>query len=356
MKFDLNILQDYLDKGLIIKNDHPTLDLTIWNYSRTCQFDRVWDDITLWCRGLVLDSEGNVVARPFKKFFNFEEIPEQYIPNEPYEIYNKEDGSLIIAFVYKGQFLTATRGSFESTQAVAAMKVIKEDMLITEPEKIFLEGFTYLFEYVAPDNMIVVPYDKRHLIALGIMNNDTAEDLDYKKVVALRTYGFKIVSKYYFGTVSIPELRNHEEKNKEGFVIRFKSGFRLKVKFEEYVRLHRLVTNLSSIDIWKTMKEKTNINELLDRVPDEFDQWVRMVMLRIKTAYDFIETTALDIYETRPKVETKKEYADWVETKENYLKPILYRLYDGKDYQDYIWLQVRPKFVKPGGKMLYYEV
>ena len=72
MKFDLNILNDYLEKGLVVKNDHPTLPISIYNYSRTCQYENNWDEITKQCRGLILDNEGYVVAKTFNKFFNME--------------------------------------------------------------------------------------------------------------------------------------------------------------------------------------------------------------------------------------------------------------------------------------------
>ena len=73
MKYSLDTLADYIAKGLIIKQVHPTLPLSIYNYSRTCQYGASWDEITLACRGLVLDNEGNVIAKPFPKFFNYEE-------------------------------------------------------------------------------------------------------------------------------------------------------------------------------------------------------------------------------------------------------------------------------------------
>ena len=74
MKYDLDILNDYIEKGLVIKQVHPTLPLSIYNYSRTCQYGGLWDDITLNCRGLVLDNKGNVIAKPFPKFFNYESL------------------------------------------------------------------------------------------------------------------------------------------------------------------------------------------------------------------------------------------------------------------------------------------
>ena len=73
MTLDLNILNNYLSEGLVVKNDHPTLPISIWNYSRTCQYENKWDEITKQCRGLILDNEGNVVGTN-----TWHQIGEQY--------------------------------------------------------------------------------------------------------------------------------------------------------------------------------------------------------------------------------------------------------------------------------------
>ena len=118
MKIDLNILNKYIEDGWIIKNDHPSLDISIYNYSPSAQYENKWDDVIRMCRGLVLDKEGNVVAKTFPKFHNMEEHDPKDIPNEPFDVYEKYDGSLGIVFFYKGEWHVATRGSFISDQAV----------------------------------------------------------------------------------------------------------------------------------------------------------------------------------------------------------------------------------------------
>jgi len=70
MKYDLVRINKYIADGLIVKQDHPEYPISIYNYSRTCQYDGKWDDLTIECRGLVLDREGNVMAKSFPKFFN----------------------------------------------------------------------------------------------------------------------------------------------------------------------------------------------------------------------------------------------------------------------------------------------
>ena len=61
------MLNKYYEEGLVYKQVHPRLPLTIWNYSEKVQYQNLWDDITLQTRGLVTDDKGNVVARPFRK-------------------------------------------------------------------------------------------------------------------------------------------------------------------------------------------------------------------------------------------------------------------------------------------------
>ena len=61
----LKVLEKYHQDGLLYKQQHPSLPLTIWNYTEIVQFEGKWDEITLMCRGLVTDDKGKIVARPF---------------------------------------------------------------------------------------------------------------------------------------------------------------------------------------------------------------------------------------------------------------------------------------------------
>ena len=141
MRYNVDILNTYVEKGLIEKNKHPFYPIYIYNYSRECQFLGAWDEITLACRGLVLDEEGNVLARPFKKFFNIEET--KSIPDESFEVYEKMDGSLGILFRYRGEWIFASKGSFTSDQAVKGKEMLNK-YGIENLDK----SKTYLFEII----------------------------------------------------------------------------------------------------------------------------------------------------------------------------------------------------------------
>jgi hypothetical protein len=77
---------------------HPTLPLFIHNYSEKTQFDKRWDEVTMSCRGLILDNNGDVIARPWKKFFNYGEGRLKIDDVMPVEVTDKMDGSLGILY------------------------------------------------------------------------------------------------------------------------------------------------------------------------------------------------------------------------------------------------------------------
>lgn len=138
---NLETLNRYHEEGWLIKQTHPTLPLTIWNYSQKTQYEGYWDEVTISCRGLVTDEKGTIVARPFKKFFNMEEG--KHRPTEKYDVYEKLDGSCIICFNYKGQWIFASRGSFTSDQAQMAREIAKRHSLDSLDK-----NYTYMFEII----------------------------------------------------------------------------------------------------------------------------------------------------------------------------------------------------------------
>lgn len=86
-------LQKLIDEKYISVQKHPTEDLYIYNYTQKAQFDRMWNETTMACRGLIMNGKGGIIARPFNKFFNYGEYQGE-IPSGEFEITEKMDGSL----------------------------------------------------------------------------------------------------------------------------------------------------------------------------------------------------------------------------------------------------------------------
>jgi hypothetical protein len=333
------LLRQMLDERFVMVQKHPDADMFIYNYTNKAQYDRVWNEITLQCRGLILDADLHIVARPFKKFFNLEELPPGEIPDEPFEAYEKIDGSLGILYWLNDKPYIATRGSFISDQAVMATKILNERYRHTFDK--LDKGATYLFEIIYPGNKIVVDYGhKDDLILLAVIDNNAGGDLP------LTDIGFPIVKKYD-GVNELNLLKSLEEENKEGFVIKFKSGLRVKVKFAEYLRLHRIITGVSNLVIWEHLAEGRSFEDLLEKVPDEFYEWVKKTSGELTAQYNAILSDSQNSFkQLNPDTQRdRKETALHFQTQK--YPSILFAMLDGKPYDKIIWKMVRPQYAKP---------
>jgi len=151
------ILDAYVAEGWLMSQVHPTLPLTIYNYTQKTQYDGHWDDVTLACRGLIVDSStGEILVRPIPKFFNYEEVPNEVPLSDSEYLYvqDKMDGSLGIIFNYKGEWILSSRGSFTSDQAVKGTEILKSRYKLDK----FMPEVAYIVEIIYPENRIVVDY------------------------------------------------------------------------------------------------------------------------------------------------------------------------------------------------------
>jgi RNA ligase len=335
----LETLERYHLEGLLHKQTHPTLDLTIWNYSPKVQYERLWDDITIQCRGLVTNSKGEIVARPFKKFFNYEEHTFEEIPNESFDVFEKMDGSLGILFNYDDEWIFATRGSFTSPQSIKGKQILDANYNVGE----LFKNHTYLFEIIYPENRIVVDYgDEEKLVLLGAFDTKSGVEICGTELKELE--GFELVMTYKTWGETYDLLKEEISKNREGYVIRFKNGFRMKIKGDEYIRLHRILTNISNRDIWKYLKENIPLDELLEKVPDEFYYWVKDTVKDLQNKFDTIKNNVeLEFKE----LINKKEFAEKII--ENPNKSFLFKRLDSYSDQldDMIWDSIYPAYSKP---------
>lgn len=338
----ISTLEKYYQNGLLLKQTHPNLDLTIWNYSPRVQYERLWDDITIQCRGLVTNSQGKIIARPFKKFFNYEEHKPEDIPNEEFVVYEKLDGSLGILFNYKDEWILATRGSFTSPQAIKGKEILdRHDISAWRKDN------TYLFEIIYPENRIVVDYgNEEKLVVIGGIHTETGEEIPDSSLFWTQDSGFEVVTTYKTWGEGYDLLKEEISKDKEGYVIRFKNGFRMKIKGEEYKRLHKILTNISNRDIWEYLKENKSFDEVLDKVPDEFYNWVRETARDLTIRFENIDNDYNDIFNSIFSLtESKKDFAE--KAKRYPHSSILFAMYDGKPTHKIIWKLLYPNYSKP---------
>jgi RNA ligase len=341
----LDLLEKYHQDGLLYKQQHPTLPLTIWNYTEKVQYEELWDDITLQCRGLVTDDKGTIIARPFRKFFNLEEG--RFTPTEKFEVYDKLDGSLGIVFWYNDEWHIATRGSFTSDQAIKG-----KEMLDKSNTKYGLyPGYTYLMEIIYPENRIVVDYKGvEKLVVLACFHSEKGVEGDISEMVS---EGWEVVKKYD-GITDYKTLKEMIKDDEEGFVVRFTNGDRVKIKGSEYLRLHKIMTNVSTTTVWEIMSNDESIDDYLKDVPDEFYKKIKLYENTLKYGYyqywnqcgKMYEYFRYGKYGDKEVEPTKKEFAEYIKDKPPVIKAIMFAMWDGKKYDNIIWKALRPEYKK----------
>jgi hypothetical protein len=343
MKFDLAALQRLIDDGLVSVQKHPKANLFIYNYTQKAQFSGMWDELLIQCRGLILDKNGEVKAYSLPKFFNLDEHINKggSLPEEPFEVFDKYDGSLGILYWYRGKPYIATRGSFTSDQAVAGTKMLHE---MKDVWPYLSKELTYCFEIIYPENRIVVDYgSKRGLVYLATFDPKTGKEVVGDALPCEMARCFNDIQ-------DAQMLKLLACQNAEGFVIRYKSGLRLKVKFDEYVRLHRILTGVTERTLWEIARAGNldDYNKIIDRVPDEFHQWVRVTWNDLWTKHDTIRTVALKVVEEHKLTELpRKEAAVIVMDQYKQISDIIFKLLDGRPVNDAIWKGLRPPATKP---------
>jgi len=323
--------QDWRDFGHVYTKEKD--DLILFNYLNEAQYEGRWNFLERVSRGLIINKKtGEIVARPFDKFFNWGE--NNRTTNAPIKtITEKLDGSLGILYRDDG-FKIATRGSFDGDQAQWATEFFNRTYDLRGIDNLLddFNQWTFLFEIIYPENRIVIDYGQNTaLYLIGVRNKITGGYLEDKILVAIaKFFGFPLPKRYEFD--NIQDIVNRLETlpyHSEGWVVEFQDGQRFKFKGKEYLRVHKIIHNIS----FKNTLEayiNDNIQAILDVIPDEF---IDDVNEHIEVIEDIILRTLRDVdalFECAPKI-TRKEFALWVMKTHKEYAPYLFAKLDDKD-------------------------
>ena len=345
-------LEKLILEGYINVRHHPTLPLRILNYGPEAQFTQHWPHEVCASRGLIVDDEDKIVARPQYKFFNlgqastvygsifdahevFENvmIDEAFIAalvresKKPLTLTRKMDGQMGVLWNYKGQWGISTRGSFESDGAKFGTEKFQKFVKFGATEFI-PEGWTLIFEIIAKHLRIVVPYAWEGLCLLTAVNIETGEEMPYEKLhelwVNLNSYSktndaegnptvpgkpwCRLVEKF---DIDIETAKNDPSMEEEGYVVAVNRPLmppiKVKIKLAEYCRLHKVLTGLTPQMIWKELAYPTSpwletVNKFDHKtgeqthsmnVPKEFSAWVKQWQKGMTKAFHEIIVSAI---------------------------------------------------------------
>lgn len=295
----------------------------IFNY-RLASYTQWLEPYALESRGITFMLDDNeqavaLVSWPFEKFFNLHENPftMDLDLDNPLEVHEKMDGSLISSMYMVGESRVwlKSKGSLFSEQAQAANKLLatEEYEILQEfvDDLVMAMDYTVIMEYTAPDNRIVVAYDKPGLTVLGVRDNQTG------KYIPLETFTLSEARRFFVRDI-VDEVHDTEEFVKtiadmqhiEGFVIRCNNGQRVKIKGDWYAKLHHIKDSINS----QRRLFEAVVYDTIDDVRAQFyDDAQAMALIedmeeKVSTIYNHMVDTVERFYERNKKME-RKDYA-----------------------------------------------
>lgn len=324
---------EYVKKGLVRSQTYK--DLTIYQYTEFTQFESLWNNCTLNARGIVFDNDGAIVQRCIPKFFNHDEpdgikVERLTLAEQVPVIQEKLDGSLIkITKDQKHGLVITSKASFESDQAKMAKEIVEENNYD------FKEGWTYHFELIHPDNQIVLSYgDERKLVLLAIIDNKTGKDID----IYSDEFKFEKPKLYSYETLLDVNTLNKDGLH-EGVVVNYGS-YRLKYKTDEYIRLHRIVTEFTPKRVWEALSNGQRIDRM--NIPEEFIKWLddteKELLLKYNELFDKINQALADTVNM-----TNKEIALSDDEAIKEMREYIFAIRSGKSIEEKVWKAIKPK-------------
>lgn len=221
--------------------ERPGYKVIDYNFAVADSFD---DPVRLECRGIKFASDGRILARPFHKFFNVGERVDTQ-PNlldftKPHTVTEKLDGSMIHPAIVDGALVLMTRMGWTDV-AKKAERLLTDDME-AEMRHILEEGVTPIFEFTAPDNRIIIRYERAELSLLAARETVNGDYLSKAELALMaERLGVPLVGHFTSMWKTGGDFMDYARAilNAEGFVLRFDGGMWVKAKGDDYVLKHK---------------------------------------------------------------------------------------------------------------------
>lgn len=288
----------YRQLGAISARLHPNGELLIFNYTPQATYGGAWLPVERVSRGLIVHwPTTQVVALPFEKFFNLNEQPEtrlENLPERPIEVTAKLDGSLGITYWDGTRYAMATRGSFTGPQAAWATARLQAHPAIVDLPR----DLTLLVEVIYPENRVVLNYGNvEGLFLIGARRLD-GYDYNYAELTELaERFGLPLVPSEAVSHLGDLLPLVESRTGIEGWVVRYPNGLRVKIKTLEYLRLHKLLTNLTPERVREALfGDAESLAAFIMELPDEFQQETRMLADIIRAEVAAREARLRDLF------------------------------------------------------------
>lgn len=301
------------------------------------------------CRGLIFDKNGKLISRPFHKFFNVNQLPDVHETLLPLDVYHnilvKEDGSMIRPIPLEGRTPLGTKmGETEIS------KMAENWLMPQVPEKwqwmneVIDMGYTPIFEYVGPQNRIVLDYEHEDLILLAVRHTEVGYYLPHSSFTFTAS-PFNVVQAY--GGIDLPideyiaSARKHVDC--EGNVVFWPTtGLMVKFKNDWYVQLHKI---LDEIRAWRHVADKLykgTIDDVLPKLSDEDRETVENFISELhhseQVMIEHVDVICRSIFEEygNDRKRIALEYIANLDKHDKWLSKFIFSYLDGKEPKDMV--------------------
>lgn len=291
------------------------------------------------CRGLIFDRDGNIMSRPFHKFFNVNEREEtqthEIDMSQPHVIMEKMDGSMIRPILVDGYLRLATKmGVTNVAMDAEAWLAAKGPRFKHRLMGSLMIGETPIFEWISPFNQIVLAYEEADLVYLGTRDNITGnyyfeEDTPFTKVTRYGPMDGNIID--YID-------RQRGKEGREGDIIRFADGHMCKIKNDWYVRIHKTLDRITFDRNIVDLIINEEVDDVIPMLPTAQVERIRDFETRFWEAFVATEDR-LAVYQTGCRLvyhnDRKRIALEFIPTLENKADAsFIFRMLDGHELRD----------------------
>ena len=262
-------------------------------------------------RGIIFDSiSGEVIARPFPKFFNLGEDACTVTVDTEVSANEKIDGSLVTAFVHNQQIQLASKGSLNSwvVQEATQLLTANHKKLVKD---LYDRGYTTIFEYISKDKPVVIHYPHSNLVFVGARSVDSGEMMTPEAIVEIAERYNVPYAHIQFQNVQAEEIKKtiRNEEGIEGVVAYADSSNIAKIKTEWYFLLNRYSPmNLTEKQIRKAFFDGT-IDDIYSSLPEASKKRVNEVIAKITKRIEKRVKEVSEFFETVDTSISRKEFA-----------------------------------------------
>lgn len=322
-----------LDKG-----DYKVIDYII-EHNQTFP---TLSDLNSWvrreCRGVCFSPDGSIIRRGLQKFKNINQSEETLVENidwsKPHTVMSKLDGSLIFPLDLNSGYRLGTR------KGITDIALMAEKYVECNPEKKYSDfinhmidlGYTTYFEFFCNDNMVVIDYGEPHMTALAARHTHTGVYFSQERLKEVaQQFKVPIVDTHQVDLSNPNNFINaaKQEKDCEGYVIRFDDGYTVKVKNDWYVQLHHTISGLNANKNIVRLLLDNDMDDILPMLPDRRRESMEDFSRRF---WDFYSDFKKRVYDDWEDIKIKsnsnwvrKDWALEIQTKDKYIMSLFFK-------------------------------